>query len=382
MKSRFLILLVCLAQGSAVFAEERPNVLFILVDDLNWRLGCYGNERAHTPHLDQLAERSVRFDRAYCNFPVCGASRTSLLSGRYPETTGVFRNGQDPRTVLGEDYLFLPEYFRSHGYYAAGVGKIPHTPEHLDSMEWDVHRDPQWQPEAVFEGILPKDTLDWPEEKHPDGISTRLAIELLEEERDQPLFLMVGYHRPHAPRAAPQKYWDMIQPETISLPDAGELTRGIPEIAIPPKFEPEYSEKKIQQTLHAYQATTAFIDAQMGLLMEALDRNNLWEKTIVIFTSDHGVYLGQHGGFWTKMTLMEEALRVPLLMHLPGGLTGTSTSSPVGLVDAFPTLTEACALPPQSGVEGESFLSLVRDAGGKRDKKAAYGVVLREMGKE
>ncbi|MEM1293750.1 MAG: sulfatase-like hydrolase/transferase [Verrucomicrobiota bacterium] len=381
MKSTFSVLFLILSLLPPGLGADKPNVLFILVDDMNWRLGCYGSELAHTPNLDRLAKRGVRFDRAYCNFPVCGPSRTSLLSGRFPESTGVFGNGVDPRTVLGEDYRFLPEYFRDHGYYTAGVGKIPHTPEHLDSMVWDFHRDPQWQPEAVFHGIVPKDTLDWPEENHPDGISTRLAIEMLETKRDQPLFLTVGFHRPHAPRAAPQHYWDLIDPNTLPIPKPGTLTRGIPAVAIPPKFEPEYPEPKIRSTLHAYHATAAFIDAQVGLLMKTMDENDLWDSTIVVFTSDHGVYLGEHGGFWTKMTLMEEAMKVPLLVHLPGGASGETSSAPVGLVDIFPTLTDACGLPTQEGIEGESLVSLVKDPKSTREKDATWGTVIRREGK-
>ncbi|MEM8952618.1 MAG: sulfatase-like hydrolase/transferase [Verrucomicrobiota bacterium] len=379
----FVMWILPTADFQVAMAESaRPDVLLIIVDDMNWRLGCYGDEYVHTPNLDRLADRGVRFDRAYCNYPVCGPSRTSFLSGRYPGTTGVFGNGVDPRTVLGDEYRFLPEYFRDHGYETVGVGKIPHTPEHLDSMEWDFHLDPQWEPEAVFDGVLPKDTLDWPEERHPDGISTRLAVEYLEAERDRPLFLTVGLHRPHAPRAAPREYWDLIDPKSLPIPEPGIVSVGIPSIAFPPKVELEYPVAKIRSTLHAYHATTAFVDAQVGMLLDVLDRKDRWDDTVVIFFSDHGVYRGEHGGFWQKMTLMEEALKVPLLIHLPGGLEGASSPAPVGLVDIFPTLTEACGLPTQDGVEGESLVPLLRGAGEGRDKDAAFATVLRKEGKE
>ncbi len=378
-KKLFFILTLLLAPARFAAASDQPNVLFIVVDDMNWRLGCYGGEVARTPNLDSLAARGVRFDRAYCNYPVCGASRTSFLSGRYPETTGVMNNGVNPRLVLGESYRFLPEYFRDHGYYTAGVGKIPHTPEQIDSMEWDSYRDPQWEPEDIFKGVEKIDeTRAWPAGKHPDGISARLAVEMLEAERDQPLFLAVGFHRPHAPRGAPQEYWDAIDPETIPLPEAGKITAGLPKIAYPPKFEPEYPEPKIRSTLHAYYATAAFIDAQVGLLLDTLDRKKLWENTVVVFFSDHGVHLGEHGGFWNKMSLMEEALKVPLLLHAPGAASGGATAEPVELVDLFPTLTELCGLPPQEGVEGESLVPLLKDPAASREKSAAYGVVLRD----
>ncbi len=367
-----------LSLPSAAADAEKPNVLFIIVDDMNWRIGCYGNEIAHTPNLDRLAEHGVRFDRAYCNFPVCGASRTSFLSGRYPETTGVLNNGVDPRLMLGEDYRFLPEYFQDHGYYTVGVGKIPHTPEHLDSMEWDFHRDPQWQPEDFFGKIEDlKETRAWPDEQHPDGISARLAVEALETPRDKPLFLTVGLHRPHAPRAAPQKYWDMIDSDSLPIPEAGKLTEGIPQIAYPPKFEPENTEGKIRTTLQGYYSTAAFVDAQVGLLLDALDRNHRWENTVVVFFSDHGVHLGEHGGWWSKMSLMEEALKVPLLIHMPGASEGAATAEPAGLIDLFPTLTEICGLPPQEGVEGESLVPLLKDPTAEREKQEVFSIVRR-----
>ncbi|QGJ71966.1 Hypothetical protein PBC10988_36790 [Planctomycetales bacterium 10988] len=372
------VLLLVFAHHAALLAKP-PNVLFIAVDDMNWRLGCYGNELAVTPHLDRLAARGVRFERAYCNFPVCGASRTSFLSGRYPTTTGVLRNGEDPRQVLGEDYSFLPEYFREHGYFTVGLGKLLHTPEHLDTITWDFYRDPQWQPEDVFKSAEnAKETRAWPPEQHPDGISARLAVKYLEEERDKPLFLAVGFHRPHAPRAAPGKYWDQIDPEKFPLPEAGKITPGIPEIAYPPKFEPNYPEEKIRSTLHAYHVTSTFIDDQVGLLLDALDRNNLWENTIVVLFSDHGVHLGEHGGFWNKTSLMEEAIKVPLLMYLPGGAAGEATRESVGLIDLFPTLTEACGLPPQEGVEGESLVPFFKDPASEREKSEVFSMVLRK----
>lgn len=386
MKSSLPFLLLSLFALSLTAKEEtdkRPNVLFIVVDDMNWRLGCYGNELAKTPHLDRLARKGVRFDRAYCNFPVCGASRTSFLSGRYPTTTGVLNNGIDPRLALGRDYRFLPEYFRDHGYYTAGVGKIPHTPEHIGSMEWDFHRDPQWEPEHVFEGInAAKETRSWPAEKHPDGVTARLAAQLLAEERDQPLFLAVGFHRPHAPRAAPQEYWDKFEPDSFPVPPPGSMTAGIPDIAIPPNFQPDYQEAKIRHTLHAYHATSAFVDAQAGLIFDVLDRKQLWDETIVVFFSDHGVHLGEHGGFWGKMSLMEDSLRVPLLMHLPGGRSGGASAAPVELIDLFPTLTEACGLPPQAGVEGQSLVPLLKDPNATRSKDAVFGLTRRKDGKK
>lgn len=371
---------VLIASVTTSFADPKPNVLFIVVDDLNWRLGCYGSEILQTPHLDRLAANGVRFDRAYCNYPVCSASRTSFLSGRYASTTGVLGNGPDPREILGASYRFLPEYFQDHGYYTSGVGKIPHTPEHIGSLQWDFHRDTQWEPSNPFETVAKlSETKAWPDEKHPDGITARVAVEIMEQDREEPFFLAVGFHRPHAPRGAPQKYWDLYDPEDLALPpNYTDLGAPIPAAAIPPRYEPENSESEIRKQLHAYYTTASFIDDQAGILFDALDRNDLWNDTVVVFFSDHGVHLGDHGGFWGKQSLMEEALKVPLLVQAPGMARGIMSQEPVELIDLFPTLTELCGLPDQPGVEGESLVPLLQSEEATRAKEKAFAMVRRD----
>jgi len=346
--------------GVALAAEKRPpmNVLLIVSDDLNTGIGCYGDSVVKTPHLDRLVQRGVRFDRAYCNYPVCSPSRTSFLSGRHPRTTQVVGNGVDPRVVLGADFQFLPEYFKAQGYFTAGIGKITHTPEFLHSIKWDVVRDPQYDPAVGFE--KKRATLHAaPDEAHPDGITARTVARLMEEHRDRPFFLGAGFHRPHAPRIAPQKYFDLYPLEKIELPTR-TTEAEIPKIALPPQYEPEMSEKARRTYLQSYYASVSFMDAQVGVLMEAMDRLDLWKNTVVVFLGDNGYHLGEHGGFWGKMSLMDESGRVPLIVCAPGWAKQPCARA-VSLVDVFPTLAEICQLPAPAGLEGRSLAPLLKN---------------------
>lgn len=352
-----LLLSVALAH-SAFAAGRRLNVLFIVSDDLNASLGCYGHPLVKTPHLDRLAGLGVRFDRAYCNYPVCNASRTSFLSGRHPQTTEVINNGVSPRVALGPDFQFLPEYFKTHGYFTAGIGKITHTPEHLNAVKWDVVDDPQHNPANGFQG-------DWqalkqaPDEAQPDGITARHAARLLEEHRDGPFFIAAGFHRPHAPRVTPQKYFDLYPHDQLTLPTA-TTEPGIPKIALPPGYDPDMTDKARLNYLQSYYACVSFMDAQVGVLMEAMDRLDLWRNTVVVFLSDNGYHLGEHGGFWSKMSLMDESGRLPLIISAPG-MARQPCARAVSLVDLYPSLTELCGLPTPAGLEGRSLAPLLRD---------------------
>lgn len=343
---------------SAVADGPKLNVLFIISDDLNTSLGCYGHPLVKTPHLDRLAGVGVRFDRAYCNYPVCNASRTSFLSGRHPQTTEVISNGVSPRVALGPDFQFLPEHFKAQGYFTAGIGKITHTPQHLNAIQWDVVDDPQHNPASGFDG-------DWqalkqaPDEAQPDGMTARRAASLLEEHRDEPFFIAAGFHRPHAPRVVPQKYFDLYPHDQLTLPTASTEI-DIPKIALPPGYEPDMTDKARLNYLQSYYACVSFMDAQVGVLMEAMDRLDLWRNTVVVFLSDNGYHLGEHGGFWSKMSLMDESERLPLIISAPG-MARQPCARPVSLVDLYPSLTELCGLPTPAGLEGRSLAPLLRD---------------------
>ncbi len=344
--------------GKSNAAAPKRNVLFIVSDDLNTGFASYGHPQVKTPNLDRLAAMGRRFDRAYCNYPVCNASRTSFLSGRLPRTTQVVGNGVDPRVVLGGDFQFLPEHFKAQGYFTAGIGKITHTPEFLKSIRWDVVTDPQHDPE-LYQETNARVLRARPDEAHPDGITARLVARLMGEHRDGPFFIGAGFHRPHLPCIAPQKYFDMYPLNQIEVP-TGPVPADIPEIARPPFYDANVPLEEARSRIQAYYACVSFMDAQVGVLLEAMDRLDLWRNTVVVFLGDNGYHLGEHGGFWGKMSLMDESGRVPLIVCAPD-VNGGPCARAVSLVDLFPTLTEICDLPLPAGLDGRSLAPLLRD---------------------
>ncbi|HEY1377681.1 MAG TPA: sulfatase [Gemmataceae bacterium] len=380
---------------------KKLNVLFIVADDLNCQLGCYGNPVVQTPNIDKLAVRGVRFDRSYCNYPVCNASRTSFLSGRYPDTTGVFGNGTEPRVKLGKDFRFLPEYFRDHGYFTAGVGKIAHG-TFAKAVTWDVFAEPQ---RGVDEDANPanrprraqraaerdrkpgQEPVPFPwqatankDEEEPDGITARKIVKLLEQHKDGPFFIAAGFHKPHVPHTAPKKYFDLYPLEKMPLPvEPTDHAKAIPAIARPPKYHPELNDNQKRAIIQHYYAATTFMDAQVGLLLDTMDRLNLWDNTVVVFLGDHGWHHGEHGGFWAKMSAMEESARAPLIVAAPGHKANAVSPRMVEFVDVYPTLTDLCKLPAATGVEGTSFAPLL-DTPDRAWKKAVFTVVRRQGG--
>ena len=367
--------------GSVLAAESRPpNVLFIIVDDLNNRLGCYGDPIAHTPNMDRIAQRGVRFDRAYTQAPQCNPSRTSLLCGKYPSTTRIFENDTPSRKFLGTEAVMLPEYFQTNGYFTGKVGKVPHG-SFDDEVRWDFNvltpgdsegggeekskkdkgKDKEREralPEAVAWRALrdlDKDT--------PDGYTARATAKLIDERAGKPFFIAAGFHKPHRPYEAPAKYFTRYPAEKMPLPEEpADVRQGVPEIA----FDTYDDDAKMPDEFKrfgvaAYYACIEFVDAQVGILLEALDRNKLTENTIVVLVSDHGYLLGEHGGMWRKMSLFEEAVRVPLLIAAPGRAKGADCVRTVESVDLYPTLVELCGLKMPAGLEGHSLVPLLDD---------------------
>lgn len=328
--------------------SERLNVLFITLDDLNTSLGCYGNPLLKTPNIDRLANRGIRFDRAYCQFSLCNPSRVSFLSGYRPETTGVLANNTPPRTRL-KDAVFLPEQFRNHGYFTARAGKIAHDRQ-PDPITWDFTQDvkPPKEPDPPCPlrkpNWCPKDTQD---ENEPDGRIARRVVKLLRENSGRPFFIAAGFGRPHAPWFVPRKYFDLYPPESIPLPE-GKSNDG-------------KTKRERREARAAYYASISFVDAQIGLILDALDQLGLTEKTIIVLTSDHGLHLGEHG-VWDKKTLFEEVARVPLILSVPGKPQGIALSQFVELVDLYPTLTSLCRLETPADLEGSSFAPLLSDS--------------------
>lgn len=400
-----LCLLVIAAGGCAADSEsaDRPNVLFIVVDDLNVALGTYGEyPTAKTPNIDRLASEGVRFDRAYSQDPICNPSRTSFLSGLRPPSTNVYGNFTLPRHQMG-DVAMLPEYFRSQGYFTARVGKVAHG-RYEDSVEWDISenaarrehylpgvdrsevRDNSWIPGAedglsraqILEHVgrptgmpLTWRATDETEAETPDGRTTRRIIEILREDRDQPFFIAAGYHKPHQPWVAPESFFRQHPISEVALPGGPADDRDdIPAPALGGYPEdPDHSPEQQKQAIASYHATVTLIDVQVGLLLDVLVELDLVDSTIVVFVSDHGFHLGEHGGQWRKHTQFEESTRVPLIVRLPSGNREQPTSALVELVDLYPTLVDLCGLPQPDGLEGTSFRPVLEDP--QRDWKTA-----------
>lgn len=385
-----LTLTLCLLVLSGALAEDgRKNVLFIVADDLNCAIGPYGDPVAITPNLDRLAQRGVTFTRAYCQQSVCNPSRSSFLTGKYPDATGVDDLRKSFRTAL-PDVITLPQAFLKAGYFTQCAGKIFHNMgETKDRQSWSVD-------EYLFEGTHAADTVfaqmpkgpnpppykspvteapEMPDTVYRDGRITEYAVASLARmtERGKPFFLAVGYWRPHLPFVAPKPYWDLYDPDTIPAPEPATPPSLVPDIALHPNNEvhgyglvpkdriPEDLQRHLR---HGYYASISFLDAQVGALLDALAENGLEENTLVVFTSDHGFHIGERG-LWAKTTNFELDTRVPLLIADPSqpAAHAARASTPAELVDLIPTLTELAGIPTPPDQDGASLAPAVRDPG-------------------
>jgi uncharacterized sulfatase len=345
--------------------SERPrstlNVLLITADDMAAELGCYGNPIVRSPNLDRLARLGARFERAYCQFPLCNPSRTSFLSGYRPDTTGIRSNRTPPRQRLG-GALFLPEYFSSLGYFTGRVGKIAHG-DFASSVRWDVVQEvptlgPDKCPDSGFVNNLPcREATNNGDEDEPDGMISRQAAALIEAQRGKPFFIAVGFGKPHVPFVCPKRYFDLYDPKTIPLPSA--LRRN------------DTKDRLEQRTIAAYYACISFIDAQVGILMDTLERLELINTTVVVFTSDHGLQMGEHGALGRKSQVFEACARVPLIVAAPGKRAEAVSPGLVELVDLYPTLVSLVGLPAKPGLEGTDFSPLL-DEPNRVWKNAAF----------
>jgi len=383
--ARAFLSLIALAlfPGAVLGADPRPNVLLIVSDDLAATLGCYGFPAAKTPNLDALAARGVRFERAYCQFPHCNPSRSSFLTGLRPGTTRV-TNNEDVLSTNLPGVVTMPRHFREHGYATARCGKIFHlgVPSGEESMD-----DPQaWDFGTPFQSELPyppkresvvkvktgkKQGIGWQEipcadDDLVDGGHAKAAIGWLEQrDASKPFFLAVGFHRPHLPLVAPAKYFDLYPLDAITLPvapadDEADIPAPARNGAVPGYALAATPEQR-RAAIRAYLATVSAMDAQAGRVFAALARLGVAEKTIVIFTSDHGWHLGEHG-LWHKRSLFEECARVPLLVSMPGMKTrGQTSAGVVELLDLFPTLCDLTGVLPLPGLQGKSLRPLLED---------------------
>src|SRR4051812_690558 len=362
------------------YGAERPNVLFIYSDDLNMNVGCYGDTPVKTPNIDRLAARGVRFDRAYCQFPLCNPSRASAMTGLRPDTL----KGYDLQTNLRQGHpriVTLPQLFKNNGYFSARVGKIYHygVPRQIgsggmdDPDSWDLAINPRGRDKDEEDKIhlLTRGTgttlgfsMSWldmesRDEDQTDGQGTSEAIRLLERfgKEKRAFFLGMGYFRPHVPLIAPKKWFDLYPKDRIQLAHgpAGDLD-DIPPIALtirPSNYG--LSESDLKDCVRGYQAATSFVDAQVGRLLESLERLGLAENTIIVFVGDHGYMLGEHGQ-WQKQLLFEESARVPLVFA-GAGISGRGSSPrTVEMLDIYPTLVDLCGLPkPKQKLEGKTL---------------------------
>ena len=375
-------------------AEPRPNVLFIAVDDLGNVLHSAGDRVASTPHLDRLAATGVRFDRAYCQIPLCNPSRASVLTGLRPDATGVYDLDRHFRATR-PDVVTLPQLFKNHGWFTARVGKIYHydVPTGIgtdgldDPPSWNRVVNPKGRdvtdaaqitnptPEKPVSAALSWLRAEGTDEEQTDGLIATEAIQLLAQKRSAPFFLGVGFFRPHTPFVAPKKYFDLYPLEKIQLPAAPPNARAdIPPAAFAHNNStPHYGldALTLRTALQAYYASVSFVDAQIGRVLDALDRLGLAQNTIVVLWSDHGYHLGEHGGAWQKRTLFEESARAPLLIRDPRARgNGTACARVVEFVDIFPTLAERCGLPLPAALAGGSLRPLLENPTAPWDRTA------------
>jgi len=386
--------------AAAGSSEPRLNVLFITVDDWRNEAGCYGVPEIHTPNIDRLAARGMRFDRAYCQFSICNPSRTSLLTGLRPDTTRVLDNTVHFRKVL-PDVVTLPQLFRQNGWYTASYGKTFHVFGGADSQDVvGVNAGQSFDEAEIFKPTargqqgegrnLTGGEVRWcswkaaegDDEDQPDGQNARAAVRFLEQRRDRPFFLALGFHKPHDPFIAPKKYFDLYPVDSIKLPqDPSGRAPDLPH-AIGSGWRTafdRFTDRERREFKRAYYAGTSFMDAQLGKVLDALDSFQLWDKTIVVMLGDHGYHLGERG-WWNKNTLFDLSARSPLLVWAPGmKAAGRPCTRLVEFVDLYPTLAELGGLRPPANLEGRSFVPLLADPQ-RLWKQVAYTQVGRGRG--
>ncbi|WP_417392216.1 sulfatase [Gimesia sp.] len=399
-------LLFCVNQIEA--ADKPYNVLFIISDDLTaTALSCYGNQVCQTPHIDSIAARGTRFTHAYCQATYCGPSRASFMSGYYPHATKAF-GYVSPRSYIGDRPTWA-QHFKNQGYYSARVSKIYHMgvpgdiekgndgtddpaswTERFNSPgpEWaapgkgeTLENNPDGKKPAVGGNTFVVVEADGGDLVHSDGKTARKAVELIEKHKEEPFFLGVGFVRPHVPFVAPATYFPPFLPYSRHM--LPEKVDGdwddIPQLGINYKtsLNMKMDVRRQKKAVGGYLASVAYMDAQVGKVLEAVKRSGLEDRTIVIFTSDHGYHLGEHD-FWAKVSLHEESAAVPLIISVPGKQPAVCDSM-VELLDLYPTISSLCGLKIPTGIQGKDLSPLLDDPG-QRVRDTAFSVDPRNKG--
>ncbi len=386
---RLLTLLVFLAPVCVSFSladDRKPNVLLLMSDDLNTALSGFGHPQCKTPQLDELARRGIRFENMHCQYPVCGASRASLMTGLYPYTNGMLGNSGVLRKNL-PNVVTMSQLFRQNGYRVGRVSKIYHmgipfeiidgTAEHDDAESWDEVvniKAPEQNAPGIRTEWSPKDTSSQTftgveastgDLEHADGMAADAAIDFLKRNKDKPFFLGCGFVRPHVPLVAPSSYFDLYDRDAMVAPVVPEDDLDdVPGIIREYKANSRYgvTPELHKGLLEAYYASISYMDAQVGRVLDALDALGLRENTIVIFSSDHGYLLGEHHKF-QKQHLFEESTRVPFILSVPwmNEVHGKSTGHLTELIDLYPTVAQLAGLAQPDGLHGDSLEPLLKN---------------------
>ena len=377
-----LLLFATVLAAGVADAAEKPNVLFIAVDDLRPELNCYGADYIHSPNIDKLAASGVLFQRAYCMVPTCGASRASLMSGIRPASdrfvSFTARVDHD-----APDVVTLNTHFKNNGYHTVSLGKIFHFPED-NAHGWS---EPPWRrtegtvryaleenarKEPGYKNGAPFESADVADERYGDGaLAVRAVADLRRlSEQDEPFFLAVGFWKPHLPFVAPKRYWDLYDPDSIKVPDNYWPPEGAPEGAVHTSGElrgytgiPKrglVDEEMARNLIRGYYACVSYIDAQVGKVLDELHRLGIEDDTIVMLWGDHGWNLGEHS-MWCKHSCFEVSMRPAFIVRAPGYASGAETMALTEYIDIYPTLCDLAGLPKPAHLDGESFVPVLKD---------------------
>ncbi|MCF3649399.1 sulfatase [Synoicihabitans lomoniglobus] len=380
-----------------------PNVVFISIDDLNTDIGCYGSPQVKTPHIDRLAAMGVRFDRAYCQQPLCGPSRASVMSGLRPTTTGFVRLKDDLREKV-PDVVTLGQFYRQRDYYVGRVGKIFHygnpsdigTDGHDDAASWMERFNPAGIDRTQEENIIRYPggstgrknglgiSMAWwdpvsADEEHTDGMVAKQAVAMIDAHQNEPFFVAAGFFNPHCPYVAPQRYFDLYPLEEITMPDWETARRDlddVPAMAVQrdtphwPYYLDGVTWEEARKCKQAYYACISFVDAQVGKILDALEGRDLMDNTIIVLWSDHGYFLGEKG-LWYKRKNFERSVRAPLIIAGAGiDQRGAVVTQPVELLDLYPTLADYTGHGVPDGLDGLSLRPLLETPTASWDKPA------------